>query len=211
MHAKSLFLVFGFLLSAHMAVAQEDAIEKMKEEVRARAAQISKMEREKRDKEKLCKQANGDLKTACKEYLEKEKKDKEAVKRLAEIRANASISGCPEGEVAVSGRATGSGSIYAYVKVRVTNPYSFPLDIEDASGVVVQNLCPHGAITLFRARDYWEDGDYTSFHWTAKGIFPDGSLGTADSWTYTLSRYDVSNGRKVQTYSWTVQLQKLWR
>lgn len=128
---------------------------------------------------------------------------------------NAGITGCSTDEefedILVEPRATGSYSINSHVKVRVTNLEGFKIDsIEDERGFLVSNLCPGGSITLFRARNWAADGDFITFRFVAKGRFPDGTLGLAESQYYTLSAYDWSSGRGQQYYTWGIQLQKIY-
>ncbi len=124
---------------------------------------------------------------------------------------NAQITGCEAGTVSVAPRATGSRSFQSHVKLRVTNIHSRPISIEDEDGEIVSNLCPGGALTLFRSREIWTDSNYIQFQYSAKGRFPDGSLGLLKSQWFQLSAYDVSSGRAKQSYFWDVQLQKVYQ
>lgn len=154
--------------------------------------------------------------TAEAKQLRQELKGMEDEKRsLQDKVAKAAITGCSAEElrdIAVAERAIGGYSINSYVKVRVTNLEDFVIDsIEDESGLVVRNLCGGGSVTLFRARNWAKSADRMSFHYIAKGHFPDGSLGIAESQYYTLTAQDWQWGQGEQFLSWQVRLQKVWR
>ena len=176
--------------------------------IRARA---TKLEAEKAEKEALAEMAKRDSPAMAKARKELEKetdKQKKIEKQNAGAISNAAVAGCDPRGMVIQPRATGSYSYQSHVKIRVINLHSRPVSIEDESGVIVENLCPGGSITLFRARHMWTDGNYYTFHYIARGQFPDGSLGMQQSQSFYLSAYDVSSGRSQQFASWNVQLQK---
>ena len=142
--------------------------------------------------------------------IEKEdKRVKDLQKKSERSQRNAHITGCTD-SIQVSPRATGSFSMNSHIKIRTTNLEDFKLDtIEDENGWVVQDLCGGGAVTLFRARNWARDGNYFNFHYVAKGHFPNGTLGIAESPTWTLSGYDWSSGRGQQFETWNIRLQKV--
>ena len=150
-------------------------------------------------------------KKARKEIEKIERFEREFALRESRALINAQITGCEAGTVTVEPRATGSRSFQSHVKLRVTNIHSRPINIEDEDGEIVSNLCPGGALTLFRSREIWTDSNYIQFQYSAKGRFPDGSLGLLKSQWFQLSAYDVSSGRAKQSYFWDVQLQKVYQ
>jgi hypothetical protein len=150
-------------------------------------------------------------KKAEKEISRQEKFEVDRRRSELQILIDANVEGCPEGGVTIEKRVTGSYSYQSHVKIRVTNLHSSSVNIEDESGPVVRNLCTGGSITMFRARNMWLDGNILQFHYTAKGTFPDGSMGLQESQQFSLSAYDVSSGRVQQYFTWNVSLQKVYR
>lgn len=173
---------------------------KLKEELQA----IEKEQRANESKE---------MEKARKIVQKNESRTKKFVETVRTAYVNAAITGCDAREVEdilVEPRAAGSHSWQAYVKVRVTNQEDFIVDtIEDESGMVVSNLCSHGSLTLFRSRDMIRDGANLTYHYIAKGHFPDGSLGMAESQYYNLNSQSVSSGNWQQFFSWNIRLQKV--
>lgn len=126
--------------------------------------------------------------------------------RTAKTFERAKISGCDPTTMSIHPDAVAHATINSFVKIRVTNLSSVPIDITDAKfGTVVESLCPGGSMTLFRNRSL-HSPDYVQFSYTATGRFSDGSVGFAQSDMYSLSKYDWSSGGGQQERFWQVQL-----
>ncbi|MDQ5949235.1 MAG: hypothetical protein QG589_361 [Patescibacteria group bacterium] len=196
--------------SADIVSADDPGLTPREREIKLRAREIELREELKKIEEAKKANRSPAEKIAEKEISRQEKYVEKSRRESAKILGNANVTGCEDG-VAIESRATGSFSFQSHVKVRVTNTHSRPVDIEDENGPVVRNLCAGGSVTLFRARNMWVDGNYLQFHYVAKGVFPDGSMGLQESQWFSLSAYDVSSGRVQQYYTWQVTLQKVYR
>lgn len=131
------------------------------------------------------------------------KADLKAVRTIERAR----ISGCDSSKMSIHPDAVEHSTINSFVKIRVTNLSKVSIDIADAKfGTIVVGLCSGGSMTLFRNRSL-HSPDYIQFSYTATGRFPDGSVGIAQSETYSLTRYDWSSGGGQQERTWLVQLQ----
>ena len=146
------------------------------------------------------------MRKARAEFEKAEKKVAEAEKKREQAIERSGLAGCDAGSVWVHPDAVPYRSISSTVRIRVFNPESVPVNIEDPRhGVVVRGLCPGGSLTLFRARSL-VDPDYLQFRFIARATLPDGRLGIEESQSYTLSSHDWSSGRGRQEYDWTIQL-----
>lgn len=180
--------------------------------IRIRAQQIELRRREAELLRELAKRDNPDMRQARRELQSEENARKKREEEERRVLRDAAVSGCSADQVAemkIEPHAVGSRALTSYVKVRVMNPHNFSVNIEDESGEVVTGLCAGGSITLFRARNMWNDGNFVMFQYTARGTFPDGSFGMATSQSYQLSAYDISSGRQSQNFNWMVQLNKI--
>ena len=197
--------------SADTVSADDPALTPRERERKIRAKEFELQEELEKIKKLRQREMTPAEKKAEKQISAEEKREANIRRSQLQILIDANVEGCPQGGVTIEKRAAGSYSYQSHVKVRVVNLHSSSINIEDESGSVVRNLCAGGTITMFRARNMWLDGNILQFHYTARGTFPDGSMGLQESQWFTLSSYDVSSGRHQQYYTWQVTLQKVYR
>jgi uncharacterized protein YceK len=130
----------------------------------------------------------------------------------AEAYAYAGLTGCKTQEersaVKIVDFSAFGGTGYApRVFVTATNLNPFPVSIRGDRGTVVEDLCSGGTITLMSKLGlYVSDDFYLQTRFTAHGVFPDGTPGTAESQSFSLS-FQMRNQRQ-QNATWGVILHK---
>ena len=175
--------------------------------IRLRAEQIELEEAIKKAKLEVATSDSPAMRKARAEFEKAEKKTAEVEEKARKAIANSGLQGCDPSTVQVHPDAVPYRSISSTVRIRVFNPESVPVNIEDSRhGLIVRGLCPGGSLTLFRARSL-VDPDYLQFRFIARAMTPDGRMLMDESPSYTLSSHDWSSGRGRQEDNWTIQLQ----
>ena len=177
--------------------------------IRLRAEQIELEEAIKKAKLEVATSDSPAMRKARAEFEKAEKKIAEAQNSQEKAVERSGVAGCDGTAIWVHPDAVPYRTINSSVRIRVFNPESVPVNIEDPRhGVVVRGLCPGGSLTLFRARSL-VDPDYLQFRFIARATLPDGRIAIEESQSYNLSSYDWRSGRGRQEYDWTIQLRMI--
>ena len=179
-------------------------------EIKIRAREIELQKELKKLNEKKRKMETPSERQARKEIERQERNHSRLENDELRSENNAEISGCPDGTVWISKRATQRSNWRVMTMVRITNTGTLPVDIESPlyGGVLVRDLCSGGSVTVSFALG-WSDPDQLQIPLTAISRPQDGGLATADFYTY-VSKFDIQSNR-VRTQTWLVRVNRQYQ
>lgn len=185
--------------------ADDPSLTPREREIKLRARELELQEELKKLEERKRKLETPSERKARKEIERQEKLARRAERGEQVTTANAEVTGCPEGTVWVSRRATQRSSWRVMVLVRITNTGALPIDVESPlyGGVLVRDLCSGGGVTLSFTLG-WADQDQVQIPLTAISRPPDGGLATDQFFMY-ISKFDIQSNR-VRTLVWQTRL-----
>jgi hypothetical protein len=200
-------VMFLTLFCANLVSAQVPVFQTPSEvQVRLRAEEIRREKEAKKVAEVLRKKDTPEMRQARKELLAEAKKLARFEKNSAKGNSRAGVSGCDSGTVIVNPKALEFTSFTDSVTVRITNLTSKSRNIETSYkgiGVVVENLCPGGGVSLSFARRVFLSPQYETISLTSTGQGERAFV--TENFSMGLIRSYGTNGVQRQNHVWTLR------